>query len=198
MYSQDWDGFLPGNGALNVDPGVPRAIWVDSLEGYAGGSAVEKLLVCPSVPNPTASGGTIAPTYAPFVSHDVNRPAAGGGGGKSINETDIPYPSQTPYFGETNNSAWGMAISPNFAGSGATYGDRLVDITNKHFYKNVHADGSNMLFVDGHVKYVPVAKLISIKAEAAKITFGGAALDAWLYAFYIKHPTYGPYPKPQW
>jgi len=199
MYSQDWDGFLPGGGETNIDPNIPRPAWVTSLQGHMGGGIGQKIFICPSIAKITGGGGTR--TYAPFVSHEAASLAAGGGvkagGGAFLNESDIVYPAQSPYFGETDNAAWGNCIYI-WNAAGSTEPERLTNINHTHFYKHIHSNGSNMLFVDGHVKYIPVATLARIGAEASTVMFNGFAMNPWRYAFYIKHTTLGPYPKPTW
>lgn len=173
MYNQDYDEKLPpvailgeANKAL-ATPTNPIG-WADAIQPYIKST---QLYQCPSEPNSAGIGaegspfeGVISPAVNGYVDYMINSVAAG----ESV--ARLEYPSQTVLLVE----AGGPSSKPSFNSNGQrthTWADRgttgctatdspaLADLSgtdgaNVAGANRRHLDGANLVFGDGHVKWV--------------------------------------------
>jgi prepilin-type N-terminal cleavage/methylation domain-containing protein/prepilin-type processing-associated H-X9-DG protein len=173
LYAEDYDGFLPGsyNGGANF----PQA-WYTT--GYF--KLGQPMFLCPSNRRPNSRVTSYGPVCGTATYYG---PCAGGQASSNpalrflVKYKRIPFPSQTPYWVEIDNRTNSHGIGPS----------NWLTI----FYKDIHINGSNVLFVDGRVKWI-ISSEWNNTGPARRLSDGYVANDSWAYHFCID------YSKPNW
>jgi len=174
MYAEDYDNFLPGsyNGGVNF----PQGWWTATAYFKLGAP----ILYCPSNRKPNSR----VTSYGPVCGTSSYYGPCAGGQASSIpaqrflvKYTRIPLPSQTPYWVEINNSGNAHGIGPSNFGT--------------VFYRDIHNNGSNVLFVDGRVKWI-ISSEWDNPGPARRLSDGFVVYNIWAYHFSID------YSKPNW
>ncbi len=189
QYSQDYDGYYPF--AYNCNTGghcENNSIWQKDIQPYCKST---KLTFCPSGPFANLANDASMLGYGGY---SINQAVAGFSLPNGVqrvwyakpSETEIQNPASFYLVLEGGNSyieSW-FAYNP----SGFTYlpgaGEHLdpslkggIDPTYQTDYmKARHAEGQNVIFGDGHVKYVRTKQLID---EAKTWTPGNEIMTHW-------------------
>lgn len=176
QYIQDYDERFPG------DTGFGSGGWANMTQPYLKST---QILHCPSVSGDqtivtytiNAFTGCATSINGYFVRGGVNCPGSG------ISQASIPLPAQTILIYETSNGYFptsGAWFVPNqgrdnaittagcntgYAFQGCYYGPDILK------YRQIHLQGMNMAFADGHVKWYSESKLMSL--GNGSIAFGG-------------------------
>lgn len=152
QYSQDYDERLPAYDVAQVD----NVYWHEQVQPYVKSWQV---LRCPSTISPRGqaltNGNVYQPTYGmPGLGNTATKRVVYAYNGLHLSE--VKEPSRTWMLVETasntnysNGNGYGFAYArfDNIASTGMpeSYGN---------FHHDVHLEGSNVAFVDGHVKWV--------------------------------------------
>lgn len=153
MYTQDYDSKLPlieVNDAANVTPTNPYG-WADALQPYLKST---QIFQCPS-----GSSTNVDPTAVNYTDYWINRYT------DSLSDSAFDSPALTVLLGEggyTTNS-YGSRFSTQGIYDDARWTTGTCWNTDQQIYLpnhrgNLHLDGSNYAFADGHVKWLKGAK----------------------------------------
>jgi prepilin-type N-terminal cleavage/methylation domain-containing protein/prepilin-type processing-associated H-X9-DG protein len=160
MYIQDYDETMIPNYRSNADVGLPTSAndgntnyWRYTLQPYLKNTQV---LICPSgkpVPDAMAPNNQLLLEYAYNTQLWLTSPGPGiSAGGKKLSLVDKP--AEKVNFFDCNN--YGAAVQPS-AAYAQHYGQAWVDVNstpaNRTEANTRHLGGSNIGFVDGHVKW---------------------------------------------
>jgi prepilin-type N-terminal cleavage/methylation domain-containing protein/prepilin-type processing-associated H-X9-DG protein len=150
MYAQDYDETMPpGNTVAGFnEPGVlPN--FLGSLVPYTKNLAI---FVCPSAVN-ASSVGLNAKQYDPLPNSNTSYMGNGVVMGRAL--ATVPNPADIVYLQE-NNLRWNWAWMRPQLVKANTYQWWHWNLGNekpKEQYSNLHSEGGNLLFADGHAKY---------------------------------------------
>ena len=182
MYMQDYDGWMPGGIAGTTL--IP--FWCYTLSEYmpdnkiaAGTVYGNKLLLCPSR---KLNGANAYTTYGPIVGGGTNYGGMCAGGMTEAENVFSTGPCKDSYIQRTGNAGkipYFVEINNQFSIYGIGFQNPYTDFAR-------HGGGSNVLFDDGHVKWV---------SESVLPVYGvawGPAISAWTRCFVIT------YAKPNW
>jgi len=178
QYSQDYDERLP----LGKDSSNYR-IWIDRIDPYVKNSQVG---ICPSQSETT---GSTPPTYDIYITQYFNRPLSYVMNNVYWNTTPdigLLVGAAIPSIEDTSGTVWAADGSRGpsaqfddyqLSGSGGTGGGGLqVNLTaqppyidsdsgnNQGAFTGRHFEGANILFVDGHVKWLKLSNLMGKNA----------------------------------
>ena len=178
QYSQDYDERLPINqtnysgyyGVLNYgDPGAPTSYWT-AIYPYTKSAQIE---LCPSSTPYTASVGGLNPTANSNASYMANTMLLESDDatqnyvpqGRHI--ASIPNPSQIIEMQEEPQSFSYAAYGPDSIFNNAANANPMRyfywhdnnGTGGPEVYSNVHFNGGNLLFADGHVKWRAIVSL---------------------------------------
>jgi prepilin-type processing-associated H-X9-DG protein len=151
MYAQDYDETMPLGtvvGGFN-EPNAPPN-FLGSLVPYTKNLGI---FACPSAP-PASSAGYNVKTHDPTPLSNTNYMGNGVVMGRSL--AVVPNPAEIVYLQEDNlrwNYAW---LRPQLVDNKGTYQWWHWDLgieKPKDQYSNLHSNGGNLVFADGHAKY---------------------------------------------
>jgi prepilin-type N-terminal cleavage/methylation domain-containing protein/prepilin-type processing-associated H-X9-DG protein len=174
QYSQDYDERMPASDnyigdfmALASATNFHRAIqpYLKSTQIY----------ICPSA---TAASGTEAPTAI----SDTNYIGSGVYMGRSL--AAFPSPAETVLMQENVSRVHISLLRPTLPGTAScavgqsTYWHYNSGLSGREEYSNIHFDGGNLLFGDGHVKWRKLASLRAKDFGLSPADGTGDALDS--------------------
>jgi prepilin-type N-terminal cleavage/methylation domain-containing protein/prepilin-type processing-associated H-X9-DG protein len=151
MYAQDYDETMPlGNVVAGFnEPNAPPN-FLGSLVPYTKNLGI---FVCPSAA-PASSVGLPAKQYDPTPLSNTSYMGNGAVMGRAL--AVVPNPAEIVYLQE-NNLKWNYAwMRPQLVDAKGTYQWWHWDLGNekpKDQYSNLHSNGGNLVFADGHAKY---------------------------------------------
>ena len=191
QYLQDYDGRYPGltgSHAMNSNDLPPDGLWGNRIFPYVKN---RQLFRCPSL---KAAYATYPASYAmnamiacgAFDGQYIQWVTACGGYG--INESAVAKPAQTimlledasaydvSYLGTYTAYQYNGDATPGYGFDGESYG------SDRKYFRQIHLGGENMAFTDGHVKWYPEAKLLTLGSNVAYAGFkNGVKNGAVLY-----------------
>lgn len=167
QYTQDYDEYHKGMDGWQFTNIAPDG-WTVAMAPYIKSSAV---IVCPSwsprpaagVPTYTMNGMLAGAAKASGVRIGAFQSGSGCDGnpctGQGVPLSAIAFPSQTILMVEDITGSKGGWLT--YVGTGGLYG---FDASGSNIQqgRQIHLDGMNMSFVDGHVKWYSTAKLLTL------------------------------------
>lgn len=152
MYSQDYDETMPPANTV-YDFAAPNALpnFLGSLVPYTKN---KQIFWCPSAAN-ASSAGYAAAGYDPTLLSKSNYMGNGVVMGRTI--AAVPTPADIIYCQENNlnwNYAWLRPAKSTTTKYSWWHWEKGIE--KKEQYSNIHFNGGNMVFADGHAKYMSV------------------------------------------
>jgi prepilin-type N-terminal cleavage/methylation domain-containing protein/prepilin-type processing-associated H-X9-DG protein len=155
QYTQDNDGRIPAANTLDT-------IWGTHAGSPAGWEPFDpylkskQILFCPSAQQITTASRQ--QNYGIAVTYYANRNNSTGLAYQygTYPLDAIPYPSLTCMIGETGvaSASGGWHFDPNSKGGAAEFDNTSRTCPSANLYQNRHFDGSNYVYIDGHVKWI--------------------------------------------
>lgn len=165
QYVSDYDSTYPRS--LDSGSDTYANSWMGRLQPYLKS---EQILRCPSVEKINGNDATSVSNFK-WLPYVMNNPFIGGFAGwdgqygntynRPARESELNVPAATILVYEGKNS--NGSVSPPQTGYGLEYiidnGMSVVNTNEDNIPKDRHFDGDNLLFVDGHVKWMKWEKL---------------------------------------
>ncbi len=191
MYCDDWNDYMPEEGGQSsttpIDQGYQVGAWFNVLSPYIGTPALKDLYhqnkapvpgkgtvyVCPSIP-PNAQGtfgmGTPSPVNKAFFAYSMNRVLTGvrsDATADALYKRSVAlYPTQTIFLTESEGKYNGQDWDYPFTDGGYLAAAGVIPR---------HSGGDNIVFVDGHVEWLP--RSVYVRSHLAYTAF-----DEWVLA----------------
>ena len=146
QYLQDYDDYYPWQLGDNIDNFGDAAntanasTWLTKVQPYVKSM---QLFRCPSATDSTTSPPTTISDTSYLVNGMVSAVSASG----AVHEAQLLKPSDTIWAHEFDNRVRRVLIRPFWNGTAWT------SWQNNNTFNNLHFEGANLLFVDGHVKW---------------------------------------------